>query len=102
MSNIVKRPAVSKNPELTPEEAAAAAATFIGGAPDAAKKPRKTRSKTGERTPVIKGNKEQLTVTLPLGMIDELDVIGKRYGLPRTSVVSQALRVYIDGQNKGN
>lgn len=64
---------------------------FIGGAPDAgavaAEKPRKR---------IMQGNKEQVSVTFPMGKVEAIVRAGKRLGLSRAGVINLAVSKFLE------
>ncbi|GAB4360823.1 MAG: hypothetical protein Kow0073_20220 [Immundisolibacter sp.] len=59
----------------------AAAAAFISGAPDAPKKPRG----------VIKGRRQQITLTLPPALLEKVDALAAELGQSRAAVINLAI-----------
>lgn len=59
----------------------AAAAAFISGAPDAPKKPRG----------VIKGKRQQITLTISPDLLEKADALAAELGLSRAAVINLAL-----------
>lgn len=59
----------------------AAASAFISGAPDAPKKPRG----------VIKGKRQQITLTISPDLLEKADALAAELGLSRAAVINLAL-----------
>lgn len=59
----------------------AAAEAFISGAPDAPKKPRG----------VIKGKRQQITLTMPPALLEKVDALAAELGQSRAAVINLAI-----------
>lgn len=71
---IKKRPDVNKGADK-----------FIAGAPDAHAAPETTRGR------IIKGNREQISVTVPLGLVESIDRLKTRLGVSRAAIINMAI-----------
>lgn len=73
--------------------------TFISSAPDAARNAvgddKPTLAKT-ERRRVIRGRKEQLTLTIAPNTVDRIDEARAKLGLSRTAWITQAVNLRLE------
>lgn len=73
---------------------------FINGAPDAGKAMALVPPASDEqaRRRIIRGKKEQLTLTLPPATVDQVDQAAASLGLSRTAWITQAINLRLQEQ----
>ncbi|MCK0509787.1 ribbon-helix-helix domain-containing protein [Aromatoleum buckelii] len=76
----ITRPVPNANKTPTTSDDAAVEA-FISGAPDSPKKPRG----------VIKGKRQQITLTMPPALLEKVDALAAELGQSRAAVINMAI-----------
>lgn len=79
-----------KTPKPTP-----AADAFINGAPDGVESPAPAApARTRKRT--MKGNKEQISLTISVELVDRLDAMAAKVGQTRAALINMAIYQLLD------
>lgn len=89
-SKITKRPSSKATAPAQPV-ADSKANDFIGGAPDSVKLPKVKKG-------LMRGKRDQISHTLPPGLLDKVDLMAEAKGISRAGVINLAISEFLEKQ----
>lgn len=72
---------------------------FIAGAPDAGA-PDTSTTPGAPRKKVMKGKREQISVTVPPGLVEAMDRLANRMGVTRAAIINMAISELLEAKGE--
>lgn len=87
---------ITKRPKAKKPDEAPTVESFISAAPDATLK----ASEAAPRKGVMRGKREQISHTMPPGLLSRLDELSEAKGMTRAGLINLAVSEYIERQSR--